>query len=94
MMAVVKKRHKLFISSLKLAGFAGSGLKISFNQGPKIVIFSGSYSTFLFDSILPGVKIRMSSRDGGFPKRPELYTSSLKLAGFDGILSENKLYST
>ncbi len=41
------KRPKLYISSLKLASFAGSGVKIRFNQrrgtltqGPKIVISS------------------------------------------------------
>ncbi len=51
------KRLKLYISSLKVAGFSGSGEKIRFHlrggmstQGPKIVIYSGTYSTFLFDS--------------------------------------------
>ncbi|KAL9969571.1 hypothetical protein ACROYT_G021800 [Oculina patagonica] len=85
------KRPKLYISSLKLAGFAVSGVKISFKlrggiakQGHKIVIFNDSCSTFLFDSFGPGVKIKMNSRDGGFSKRPKLYISSLKLAGFAG----------
>ncbi len=67
---------KLYISSVKLAGFAGSGVKMSFNlrggtsaQGPIIIIFSGSCSTLLFDSFGPGVKIRINTRDDIFPKK-------------------------
>ncbi len=41
-----------------------------FTQGLEIVIFSGSRSTIPYDSFLPGEKIRMNPRDGGFPKRP------------------------
>ncbi|KAL9969572.1 hypothetical protein ACROYT_G021801 [Oculina patagonica] len=83
------KRPKLYISSLKLAGFAGSGVKISFNlhggistQRPKIVIFNASCSPFQFDSFGPGMKIKMNPRDGGFSKSPKLYVSSFKLAGY------------
>ncbi len=85
------KRLKLYILSLKLTGFAGSGVKIRFNlpggmstQGPKIVSFRGSCSTFVFDSFRPGLKIKMNPSDGGFPKSPKLYILSLKLAGFPG----------
>ncbi|KAL9969568.1 hypothetical protein ACROYT_G021797 [Oculina patagonica] len=88
---VFSKSPKLYISSLTLAGFAGSGVKISFilsggisNQALKILIFNDSSSTFLFDSFGPGNKIKMNPRDGGFSKRPKLYISSLKLAGFAG----------
>ncbi|KAL9969570.1 hypothetical protein ACROYT_G021799 [Oculina patagonica] len=88
---VFSKNPKLYISSLTLAGFAGSGVKISFilsggisNQALKILIFNDSSSTFLFDSFGPGNKIKMNPRDGGFSKRPKLYISSLKLAGFAG----------
>ncbi len=85
------KRPKLYISSLKLAGFAGSGVEIRFNlsggiltQGPKIVISRGSLVTFLFDPFGPEVKIRMNQRHGDFTKRPKVYISNLKLAGFAG----------
>ncbi len=78
--------------SLILAGFSGFGVKISFNlregisiQGPEIVIFRDSCSTFLFGSFKPGVKIRMNLRDGIFPKRLKRYIASLKLAGFAGF---------
>ncbi len=92
-------RLKLHISSVKLVSFAGSGVKTSLKlrysistQGPKIVIFSGSCSTFLFDSFRPGMEIRMNPCDGGFPKRPKLYISSVKLVSFAGFgWSENKL---
>ncbi len=74
-----------------MAGFAGSWVKISLYlrcgiswQGPKIFIFSGSCSTFLFDSFGPGMNVRMNPGDGGFPKRPKLYISNLKRAGFAG----------
>ncbi len=86
------KRLKLYILSLKLTGFAGSGVKIRFNlpggistQGPKIVIYSCACGTFLFYSFGPGMKIRMNPRDGGFPKRLKLYISNLKRACFAGF---------
>ncbi len=37
---------------------------------------------FFFDSFKPGVKISITPRDGGFPKRPRLYISSNNLAKF------------
>ncbi len=73
-------------------------MKIRFNlrggmstQGIKIVIFSGSCSTFFFDYFRTGVKIKMNLRDGGFPKSSKLYVSSLKLAGLAESCSESKL---
>ncbi len=61
------KRPKRYLSNLKLAGFAGCGMKISchlhggtLTQGPKIVIFSGSCSIFIFDSLVPGVNCTFS----------------------------------
>ncbi len=61
-----------------------SGVKISFILGSRISIqwpkVSGSFSSLLFDSFGPGVKIRTNPRDGGF----EMYISSLKQAGFAG----------
>ncbi len=51
-------------------------------QGPKIVIYSRTCSTFLFYSFGPGVRIRMNPRGGGFPERLKRYISSLKLANF------------
>ncbi len=55
---------------------------ISTQKGLKIVIFSGSCSTLLFDSFEPGVKIRMkeNARFIRFPKRPTLYISILKIS--------------
>ncbi len=85
------KKPKLYISRHKLAGVCATEVKIRFNlrrgisrQGPKIVIFSRSCSTFLFDSIGPGVKnlITMNSSQGGFTKRPTMNISGLKPAGF------------
>ncbi len=88
---IFPKRPKLYISSLKLACFTGSGMKISLNlrgcistQGPKIAIFSGTCVTFSFDSTESGVKVRKNPRNGIIPKRPTLYMTSLKLAGFAG----------
>ncbi|KAL9986767.1 hypothetical protein ACROYT_G000960 [Oculina patagonica] len=81
------KRPKMYFSSLKRAGFAGCEVKLSSylrDAGLKIVIISGSSSTFLFDSFGPEMNIRMNPRDGGFPKRPKMYFSSLKRAGFSG----------
>ncbi len=82
-------RSNLYISSLKLAGFARSGVKITFNlrvgittKRSKIAIFSGSCSTFLLDSLGTEMKISMNPRHGSFPQRPTLYISSLKLIGF------------
>ncbi|KAL9960230.1 hypothetical protein ACROYT_G033660 [Oculina patagonica] len=79
------KRTKLYISSLKLAGFAGSGEEISFNvrgdiftQGPEIVMFSGSCSTFPHESFGPEEKITMNPRDAIIPKRHKLQISSLR----------------
>ncbi len=61
------KERKRYISNIKLTSLAGSGVKISYNlrggiltQGPKIVIFSGSWSTFLSNPFRPGDKIRMA----------------------------------
>ncbi len=51
-------------------------------QVPKIFSFSGSYTTFVFDSFGAGKKISMNPRDGGISKSFKLYISSLKLAGF------------
>ncbi len=75
------KRSKVYISSLKLACFAGSGVKISFilrgrisTQEPKIVTFSCSNRAYLFDSFGPGVKIRKHPLAGGFTKGTKLYT--------------------
>ncbi len=83
------KRTKQYISSLTLAGYSRSKMKISLNlrggistQRPKIVILSNSYGSFLFDSCGPGVIIRTNPCDGGFPIRTKLYISSLRLAGF------------
>ncbi len=88
---IFPRRNKLYILSLKLAGFAGSGVKIGYGQrygilthGAKIVIFSGSCSTFLFNSLKPGVQFRMNPRDGIFPKRNKLNFSCLKLVAFVG----------
>ncbi len=88
---IFPKRTKLYILSLKLAVSDGSVVKISFNlhggiltQGPEIVIFSGSCSTFLFDSFGPGLKIIMNQRDSIFPKGIKLYILILKLARFSG----------
>ncbi len=53
-------------------------------QGPKVVISRGSFVTFLFDSFGIEMKIRMNQRDSDFPKRPRVYISSSKLAGFAG----------
>ncbi|KAL9986766.1 hypothetical protein ACROYT_G000959 [Oculina patagonica] len=85
------KRPKMYFSSLKRAGFAGCEVKLSSylrdgisTAGLIIVIISGSSSTFLFDSFGPEMNIRMNPRDGGFPKRPKMYFSSLKRAGFAG----------
>ncbi|KAL9986768.1 hypothetical protein ACROYT_G000961 [Oculina patagonica] len=81
------KKPKMYISSLKRAGFAGCEVKLSSylrDAGLIIVIISGSSSSFLFDSFGPEMNIRMNPRDGGFPKRPKMYFSSLKRAGFAG----------
>ncbi len=71
---------------MKLASFAGSGVKIRFHlrsgiltQGPKIVIFSGSCKSILFDYFGQEMKIRKNQFDGGFPKRPNS-RSKMKLA--------------
>ncbi len=78
------KRPNLYISSLKHAGFAGSGVTLSLNllgcilrQGHKTIIFSGSCNTLLFDSFGTGVKIRINPRDGGFSKQLKLCIKSL-----------------
>ncbi len=77
------KTPKLFILSLRVHGFAETGVKIRFNlrrgisrQGPKIVIFCCSCSTFLFDAFEPCVKIRMNPRNGGLTKRHKVNISS------------------
>ncbi len=63
----------------KIFGFARSGVKIGSNlrsfipaQGPKIVVFSGSCSTFLFYSFGTVVIIKIYPRNCRFPKRPKL----------------------
>ncbi len=83
------KRPTLYIWSLKGAGFAGSGVKISFilrgsisMQGPKIIIFRSLCIAFLLGSFGPGVIIRMNLRDGIFPIWREFYFSSLTRSGF------------
>ncbi len=88
---IFPKRAKLYISCLKLAGLTRSGVKTNINvrggistQVPKIVIFIGSCSTFLFVSFGPGRKLGVNPRDGIFPKRTKLYILSRKLAGLTG----------
>ncbi len=79
---IFPERHNLYILSLKLAGYDGSVVKISFNlrisispQGPKIALFSDPFCTFFFDSFGPGVKIRINQRDGILLKTSKLYIS-------------------
>lgn len=66
------KRRNRYISNLKLARFACTGVKIWFNLScgistlrPELVIFSGSGRTFVLDSFRPGVKIMINPGDGG-----------------------------
>ncbi len=65
---IFPKRPILYISSLKLAGYAGLRVKTSFDlrggiltQGPKIFIFNTSCSTFIFEIFGPGENIRQNS---------------------------------
>ncbi len=98
-MAIFKEDPtELYISSLKLAGFAGAGVKIGFNlcngistEGPKIVIFSGSCSTFFSDPFGPGVKIKMNLGDGIFPKRTQTVHFQSQTGWFCWIWRENNL---
>ncbi len=85
------KRAELFISSLNVACFAESVVKRSSHlrggisiQGPKIVIFSGSWRAFLFDYFEPRKKIMRNPRDGLFSQRPKLFTSSITVTGCAG----------
>ncbi len=85
---IFPKRPQLYISSLKLVDLHGSEVKTSINrrggistQVPKLVIFSRSCSSSLFDSLGLGIKIRMIPHDDIFPKTHKLFILRHKLAG-------------
>ncbi len=70
-------------------------MKIRFNLrggiltlGPRIIIFSGSCRSFLFDSFGHDMEIKKNPCDGGFPKRPKKYIQSLKLAFYNRLKME------
>ncbi len=88
---IISKRPKLYIVSFKQKVFVGIGVQIRLNlrieissSGPKIFIFSSSFSTFLFDFFEHGVNISLNPRDGIFPKGTKLYILSFKRNAFGG----------